>query len=46
MVLDAQIFILDTPIWLGQPSSVCKRVLERMDAFLSETDDAIGVMLP
>jgi multimeric flavodoxin WrbA len=38
-VLDAQIFILGTPIWLGQPSSVCKRVLERMDAFLSETDD-------
>jgi multimeric flavodoxin WrbA len=39
-VLGAQIFILGTPIWLGQPSSVCKRVLERMDAFLSETDDA------
>jgi multimeric flavodoxin WrbA len=39
-LLDAQIFILGTPIWLGQPSSVCKRVLERMDAFLSETDDA------
>lgn len=38
-VLAADIFILGTPIWLGQPSSVCKRVLERMDAFLSETDD-------
>jgi multimeric flavodoxin WrbA len=38
-VLEAQIFILGTPIWLGQPSSVCKRLLERMDAFLSETDD-------
>ncbi len=38
-VLDADILILGTPIWLGQPSSVCKRVLERMDAFLSETDD-------
>lgn len=38
-VLDADIFILGTPIWLGQPSSVAKRVLERMDAFLSETDD-------
>jgi multimeric flavodoxin WrbA len=38
-VLDADIFILGTPIWLGQPSSVCKRVLERMDAFLGETDD-------
>lgn len=38
-VLAADIFILGTPIWLGQPSSVCKRVLERMDAFLGETDD-------
>jgi hypothetical protein len=24
---------------MGQPSSVAKRILERMDAFLSETDD-------
>lgn len=39
-VLDAQVLVLATPIWLGQPSSVCKRVLERMDAFLGETDDA------
>ena len=38
-ILDADILILGTPIWLGQPSSICKRVLERMDAFLSETDD-------
>ena len=38
-VLDADILILGTPIWLGQPSSVVKRVLERMDAFLEETDD-------
>jgi multimeric flavodoxin WrbA len=28
-----------TPIWLGQPSSVAKRVMERIDAFLSERDD-------
>ncbi|MEO8808906.1 MAG: NADPH-dependent oxidoreductase, partial [Rhodanobacter sp.] len=27
-----------TPIWMGQPSSVVKRVLERMDAFLGEID--------
>lgn len=39
-VLDADILVLGTPIWMGQPSSVCKRVLERMDAFLAETDDA------
>ncbi|MEG3192552.1 flavodoxin family protein [Lysobacter sp. D1-1-M9] len=38
-VLASDIFVLATPIWLGQPSSVCKRVLERMDAFLGETDD-------
>lgn len=38
-VLDADILIMGTPIWLGQPSSVCKRALERMDAFLEETDD-------
>lgn len=38
-VLDAQILLLGTPIWLGQPSSIAKRVLERMDAFLEETDD-------
>ena len=39
-VLDADILILGTPIWLGQPSSVSKRALERLDAFLEETDDA------
>ncbi|MGO4440947.1 flavodoxin family protein [Rhizobium sp. RAF56] len=38
-ILDANILVLGTPIWLGQPSSVAKRALERMDAFLEETDD-------
>jgi multimeric flavodoxin WrbA len=37
-LLQADILVMATPIWLGQPSSVAKRVLERMDAFLSETD--------
>ncbi|MBQ0902252.1 NAD(P)H-dependent oxidoreductase [Micromonospora sp. U21] len=37
-LLSAQILIIATPIWLGQPSSVCKMVLERLDAELSETD--------
>jgi multimeric flavodoxin WrbA len=37
-VLAADILILATPIWMGQPSSVVKRVLERMDAFLGEID--------
>lgn len=44
-ILAADIFVLGTPIWLGQPSSVAKRVVERMDAFLSETDDG-GRMPP
>lgn len=39
-ILAADILILGTPIWLGHPSSVCQRVLERLDAFLAETDDA------
>ncbi len=38
-VLDADILLLATPIWMGQPSSVAKRVVERLDAFLGETDD-------
>ena len=35
----ADILVIGTPIWLGQPSSVAKRVLERMDAFLDEKDE-------
>lgn len=38
-LLDADILVLATPIWMGQPSSVTKRVLERLDGELSETDD-------
>jgi multimeric flavodoxin WrbA len=38
-ILDHDILIFGGPIWLGQISSVAKRVLERMDAFLDETDD-------
>ncbi|MGV9808622.1 flavodoxin family protein [Micromonospora chersina] len=37
-LLAAQILVIATPIWLGQPSAVCKMVLERLDAELSETD--------
>jgi multimeric flavodoxin WrbA len=44
-ILAAEILIVATPTWLGQPSSIAKRALERMDAFLSETagDDATPV---
>jgi multimeric flavodoxin WrbA len=38
-VLAADILVIATPTWLGQQSSVAKRVLERMDAMLSETKD-------
>lgn len=38
-IIDSDILVLGTPIWLGQPSSIVKRVLERMDAFLSEADE-------
>jgi multimeric flavodoxin WrbA len=38
-ILAADIFVLGTPIWLGHPASNTQRVLERLDAFLGETDD-------
>lgn len=38
-ILAADILVFGTPIWMGQASSIAKRVLERMDAFLSETDE-------
>jgi multimeric flavodoxin WrbA len=38
-ILDCDILIFGTPIWLGQMSSLAKRVVERMDAFFGETDD-------
>jgi len=38
-ILASDILVMGTPIWLGQPSSIAKRVLERMDAFLGEKDD-------
>lgn len=39
-ILAADIFVLATPTWMGHPSSVAARVLERLDAELSDTDDA------
>lgn len=38
-VVAADILVVATPIWMGQPSSVCKMVMERLDAELGETDD-------
>ncbi|WP_372968697.1 flavodoxin family protein [Microbacterium sp.] len=39
-VLAADILVFVTPTWMGQHSSVAQRVLERLDAELSETDDS------
>jgi multimeric flavodoxin WrbA len=38
-LLGAEILVMASPTWLGRPSSVAQRVLERMDAMMSETDD-------
>ena len=38
-ILAHDILIFGGPIWMGQIGSIAKRVIERMDAFLSETDD-------
>lgn len=37
-VLAADVLVFLTPTWLGQHSSIAQRVLERLDAELSETD--------
>ena len=39
-VVEADILLIATPIWLGHTSSVAQRVLERLDAELAETDDS------
>ncbi len=38
-LLAADILVLATPTWLGQASSIAQRVLERIDAELSESDE-------
>ncbi|AOS64697.1 flavodoxin family protein [Actinoalloteichus hymeniacidonis] len=38
-IAKADILLLATPTWLGHPSSIAQRVLERLDAALSDTDD-------
>lgn len=38
-IMDSDILVIATPIWMGQPSSVAKRVLERLDAILGDIDD-------
>lgn len=38
-LLATDILVLATPIWVGHHSSLAQRVLERLDAELSETDE-------
>jgi multimeric flavodoxin WrbA len=38
-IAGADILLISTPTWVGHMSSVAQRVLERLDAELSETDD-------
>jgi multimeric flavodoxin WrbA len=38
-LMAADILVLATPTWMGQHSSIAQRVLERLDAELSETDE-------
>jgi len=39
-ILESQIVVLASPTWLGHPSSVAQRVLERLDAELAEVDES------
>ena len=39
-ILESEILVVATPTWIARPSSVAQRMLERMDAMISETDDA------
>lgn len=38
-IIDSEILIIASPTWVGHPSSLAQRVLERMDAMISETND-------
>jgi multimeric flavodoxin WrbA len=38
-ILASEILVFASPTWVGRPSSLAQRALERMDAMLSETDD-------
>lgn len=38
-MMQSDILLIATPIWVGHPSSVAQKVIERLDAELSETDE-------
>jgi multimeric flavodoxin WrbA len=37
-ILASEILVMGSPTWVGKPSSIAQRAIERMDAMLSETD--------
>ncbi|MGM0557291.1 MAG: flavodoxin family protein [Myxococcota bacterium] len=39
-VMDANILVIGTPIWLGEKSSVCNLVIERLYSYSGELNDA------
>jgi multimeric flavodoxin WrbA len=39
-ILASEILIVATPTWIGRPSSIAQRALERMDAMIAESDDS------
>lgn len=42
-LLESDILVVATPTWLGRPSSIAQRVLERMDAMITEKAEGIPV---
>lgn len=38
-LLESEILVVLTPTWLGRPSSIAQRMLERMDAMMTEPAD-------
>lgn len=38
-IIEADILLIATPTWVGHPSSLAQKVIERLDAELAETDD-------
>ncbi len=38
-VLDADILIIGTPIWLGEKSSICQKIIEKLYAHSGQTND-------
>lgn len=38
-VMDADILVIGTPLWLGEPSSVSRRLIERLYAMSDETNE-------